>query len=663
MNYKKKDIMPKQLLRTLIDDISAHMGNNEGRLAVLKIFEDIPIELRRQVLQAFSCTVKPPLRDFFYLLQKEYDCEYENEINRSLLKFRLAGNNQPPPVFINTIFYKAYINRTRHTGKVILNVFSRDEHNNFTAECFFLAFNPEGINSYFIVENLSELELSKDDNLWADMQEISYQECIYLIQEAYRFNKRFMSRPAPGRFLYGRFLKPASRLNEQEISDLIRKISGNLSPRQLINSFFLALKCRDMSYVKSCLDPDSDWAKKPPRLFNYLSQAGVLMLEGKADNIEHKPQGLEITAHTLILKDNHLYRYNYSFSMSHKSLRGWLINQIEKTGYRKIKDNEPLNPLNLRVYCRVYDILDLDSLIAALEGLDNVSELGELPYGIHLRIGLSEESNDKGVLFMADVYADLIINGDEFVLICQDEDHLNQLHSLLVRRGQLSVIDSYCLPLKKAYRYLNGQYLSFDDILLDNNEELCFLSVRYLLKKNQPIKLYLNSLKPMLHLETAQRTHIYYQFENNSQDKPVFLAEYILENNWLTVSAFGDKDIALARKRLEKNFHHLLEFNGMEIREEGIFDILNQDIKNTGIELERILKDIYLDKWYYSKSSILNGMSPFEASKSKEGNRLLWMMFKIMHGQKKRDYYGGQNKRISFYEYRRKIINSQSNVF
>lgn len=667
MNYKKDNI-PKYLLNALIDEISRNMRNNEGRLSVLEIFEEIPIELRRQVLQGFFCKIKPPIIDFFYLLQKEYDFEYENEINRSLLKFRLAGNSPTPPIFINTNFYKAYIKRTRHTGKVTLNVLSKDDQNNFTVECFYLAFNSDGIHSYFIMENFSESEFRKESNLWDEMQEINYQECTYLIQEAYGFNREFMSRPALGKFLYGRFLEEPSRLNDQEIFNLIRKISEDLSPRQLINTFFYALKFKDLNYVKSMLDPEIDWGKKLPRLFNLLSQPGVLMLEGKADNIEDNNQMLVITAHTLILKDKNLYQNNYSFSLAFKSQKGWLINNIEKTRYKKIKENAKTNPLNLKVYCRVYEILNLDNLLAALDCLDNIYELGELPYGIHMRISLQDECTNKGVFFMSDVYADLIINGDEFVLICKDEAHLNKLHSLIVKKGQLSVIESYWLPLKRAYRYLNGQYNNFGDILLDNkddidlNDNLCFLTVRYLLKNNQPIKHYLNSLK-QIHLETAEKTHIYYQFDNNSKNKPAFFAEYVLENDWLTVSAFGDKDIALARKKLEKNFHDLLEFNGLEIKEEGIFDILTQDIKNKSIELERVLKDIYLNKWYYSKNPVLKGMSPFEASRSKEGNQLLWTMFKIMHGKKKNNYSCGQNKRISIYEYMQKITNSEPNVF
>lgn len=52
-----------------------------------------------------------------------------------------------------------------------------------------------------------------------------------------------------------------------------------------------------------------------------------------------------------------------------------------------------------------------------------------------------------------------------------------------------------------------------------------------------------------------------------------------------------------------------LEYEGLELREEGIFDILTANVKKQYPDLENKLKDIYLDKWYYSHLASLRGMS------------------------------------------------------
>ena len=83
----------------------------------------------------------------------------------------------------------------------------------------------------------------------------------------------------------------------------------------------------------------------------------------------------------------------------------------------------------------------------------------------------------------------------------------------------------------------------------------------------------------------------------------------VLGSGWVTLSTFGEADMVRARRRFEERMFDSLEFDGMEVRENGLFDVLTNNVKKEHPELEQTLKEIYLNKWYYSQLSVLSGMS------------------------------------------------------
>ncbi len=93
----------------------------------------------------------------------------------------------------------------------------------------------------------------------------------------------------------------------------------------------------------------------------------------------------------------------------------------------------------------------------------------------------------------------------------------------------------------------------------------------------------------------------------------------------------------------------------MELKTEGFFDILTNEVSRENPDLEKAMKEMYLNKWYNSHLATLSGMSPFEASQSEEGKRLLWTMFKKIGQREKKGLVPGQQKRINLKEYMRKV--------
>jgi hypothetical protein len=661
MKNNKKTSFPRAMLKKLAEDITQLISTNEERLSILEIVEEIPYDIRPDVIEGLSSFYGPELAAFFQLIKQEYGKEFEAICNRALAKYSLAGLEIDYSPITKGDFYKAYATASRHTGRMTLDIAWQKPDSGLYVECFFLTYSSDGVHSFFIVENMSVDQYEGDRKILADMVEISYAESCFLINDAYKFNVRFMSRPALGKFLYQKYLDEDSNFNHVDSNYIIRKLVPKLTPRQMVNSFFHALRCQDFNYMFSIL---SDSSMSQGMLLQQLNRAmnpGSLLLEGQVEEVKGSNNSAELTAYSITLYEHEVYRSDYVFKMLKEFEGDWLIASIDRVENRKLDADSEFNPFAMQVFCRVYEIIDVDVLFEILDRVDNIREVEELPYGMHMRVTCFEDDFNHGVSFMTGVIADMVINGDEFVVISQDHDTTEDFHHLFTidRLGPLIVRGKYELSLTCAYSYLNGQYLNFEDILLNEERDsfledgMRFITARYIVKDRNQVLSRLEALTN-IKIELQGEFQVFYQSDNCS-DKPGFLAEYILGTNWITVSAFGDKDIGVIRQRFEEDMYDALEFDGLEVREEGIFEILTSEVKKQYPELESSLKEMYLNKWYNSHLPPLSGMSPSEACQTEEGTRLLWTMFKRIKKKEHQRYKQGERKQIRLKEYIRKL--------
>jgi hypothetical protein len=339
----------------------------------------------------------------------------------------------------------------------------------------------------------------------------------------------------------------------------------------------------------------------------------------------------------------------------------WQVTGLNQVDNQRLASDSRLNPFAVQVHCRVYEILDVDDLFELLDRVDNIREVEELPYGMHMRVTCFDDDFNHGVMFMTGVIADLIINGDEFVVISQQRDTIEDFHNLFTmeQTGPLVTRGEYELSLTSAYSYLSGQYLQFEDILLNDAEDLAFedgmrfITVRYALKDRKKIQARLEEIGSC-QIDIPGVYTVYYQLDD-LDNQAGFMAEYVLGLNWITVSAFGDREIGLIRQRFEENMYDSLEFDGFEIREEGIFGILTPEVKKMYPHWEDSLKNLYLNKWYHSHLPNLSGMSPSEACKTEEGTRMLWTMFKRIKQKDQQRRLRGEPRQVRLKEYINKL--------
>lgn len=659
MKKKKWSSFPRPVLKSLADDIVNMMGGMESMLFILEVIEELPYELRPDLFEGLEAFGGPEMSLFFQLISREYGKDMQAVIQHALYKFALAGlkvDNFPEP---EGEFYRAYVSNTRHTGRVTLDIGWKVGRHDLRVESFSLSFNADGLNSFLVLESVDSRDFDKDHQIMPDLSTISYRECCLLIQDAFAFNRRHMTRPALGRFIYQRYLDEPGAGGNAALRSLIRRISQDLAPRQVVNSFFYALKQQDSSFLSALLA--EPYFVQGDLFFgsNTALSPGAFLIEAGIDQVGGSRRRLEISAHALFVNERDVTRSQYRFLLAPDADGAWSIKDIDRIATEAVSQDDPENPFNVRVYCYVYEILDMDDLFELLDMLENVREVEEIPYGLHIRVNYLADPGSN-LSFLNGVAADLVLNGDEFVIISRDHDvveeydgDINREHTrVLKRRG------CYELNLSHAYSYLTGQFAAFEDLACTEagelflEEGLRYISARYWVKDRESALRWLNRHTQQSY-SLVDEINLYYQL--GAEVEPHFTAEYLLGNKWLTVSAFGERDLALARQQFESQLQENLEFQGLELRENGILAVLDPETKRRYPDLEGMVKGLYLSKWYESRNPSLRGLSPSEASKTEEGTRLLWTMFKKMRQVEKRKLMHRQNYRISLNEYIHKV--------
>lgn len=664
---RKKRPVPRAALKSLVDDINKLIGSQEGKIFILETVEELPLETRNQVLEGLSSFYTPQMVQFFHLLKAEYGKEMDALCSRSLEKYRLAGMDVHPRTSFPNRFFKAHASCSRHTGRITVDAAWLLDSGALQVECFYITYNPDGIHSFFLIENMPVRQYESDRQLLPDMVEISFEETCFLLLRAYQFNIRNMTRPALGRFLYQKYLDHPVCISAGQGLELINRLSQKISPAQVVNSFFNALKNMDLDFI-ACLTPKPDCS---PLLleknFGELLRPGSALLEGQIDQVYGSRNSVWVQAFCTTVNEAEFYRYSYLFNLQRSGSGDWLITDV------KLENREILNAaINAgqpqeKISYRLYDILDLDRLFDILDRIENIYEVEELPCGMHMRINCAEDTFSQGVSFLSGVVADLVINGEEMVLLSSRSNALQDFEMLLGSSADSPVClkDNSQIGLLTAYNFLRGRYLEFAEALYDREAEsgldegMRFISTRYIIKDRDNVIRRIEEIQSF-HLKLSGDIQVYYDFDPSPEGKGYF-AEYIVAANWLTLSTFGERDMGLARTGFEKQMFDYLEMDGMEIREEGVFDILSAEVKKEHPELEGFLKEAYLNKWSESRLSVLSGMTPSEACQTEEGSRLLWSLLKRMQekGSKKRRQ--GRKRYVHLHEYIHKLQQKMNN--
>lgn len=658
MKRVKNKLLPRSLVKNLSDDIGLFMASEPfGWLQALELFEQVPYEMREALLEELSACHSQAVLDFLSLLKMEHGRELEEITNRLMRKCAMSGLTPRPPAE-PLPFYGAFACCSRPSGQLCLDVAWWLGNGMVRVDSILLSFHGDGLCSVLPMEQ-SAFRFTHDRMALRDMIAVSLEEACSLVQDSYRCNQRFVSRPALGRFLYQKYLDHPDELSPAERRRLLRRLSGALTPRQLVNSLFHAIRYQDDSYIDAMMTRDCSWEHCPNLQSEQHAEGLITLLEGKVETVRGTSRRMNVVACTLSLRGDQLCRCRYGFTLAHED-GWWLISRVAETEHEYLDEEHGDNPLNAMMRCHVYTIFDIDGLFELLGDIENVREMEELPYGVHMRIEESQEDFSVGVEFMSGVVADLVINAEELVIITQDAAVGEGIKQFLLIHcaAIMQLCGEYDVNLSAVYEYLSGRYLSFEELFSAEEEQplfedgLCLVSTRYFVRDREAVMRRLREMGCVRILE-QDSYEVYHQLEQR-EGQNAMLAEYVLWPAWMTLSAFGDQDLQKIRGIFEEDMFEAIEFDGIEIREEGIFDILSSEVRRDHPELEQRLKEVYLNKWYCSRLGMLRGMTPSEARQTEEGTRLLWAMFQKIRQREKRAYLNGERLNLGLKDYLRR---------
>ncbi len=624
---------PYEIAQSIAADTEKNMENNIGRLKILEQFDELPLEYRNRLLHMLSAFHRLSIARFYQMIEEEYGSEYHTETARGLKKLRMAGVEAEEPHWFEGTFYTAFCTPTRHMGALSVSIFWQTGDGTYTAECFLLNFGTEGVSNFVYVENISEEEMRREENMLGTLVRISLRDCQLLLTTACEANRKTLVRPSLGYYLYHRHLLPEGSFTADEVRANVRYLSGFLYGRRMINSLFLALKNRDMDYASSLFDWQKVSAKDVATLFTVLKEPGTLFLEGCADQEEKGEGKLLVEGHLLVYAKQQLLEYRCRFTTRFDLTEGyWLIEGVESQPPVERNYEASGNPLQKALYVRVYEITDMEALMSGLDTLEQVQKVGELPYGLHLRICTVDDSFfEQGVTLLSGVVADLVVNGEEFTVLADQETIPAEFDGKLA--GSVEFKSVHKVSLSTAIQYYQGQYRCFEDVLelpegALPQDPMQFITYCYIVNMPERFEAYLGG-KNLSRFTLPDGRTLFYQFSAGGAAN--FEAEYIVDENYLAVSAFGEARLDAVRSGLEKTLRDCLSFEHTEVNPYGFFEILTAEVKAALPELEAVMKNIYLNQWLRSACPLLDGMTPEEANRTPEGKQLLWRLFQFMH--------------------------------
>jgi len=643
-NKNKRQVFPRALLKSLAADIALLISSNEGRLLAMEIMDEVPYEVRPQMVESLSAFYEPEMVAFFRLVMEEFS-ELEADCNRALGKLALAGveefEERPP----ERVLYRVIAYQTRHLGQLKLEVaYIQPVEMMVEVECFILTFNSDGIHSFYLLPSLPLADFEAERPAGMALIELELPEACFLVQEAYRQNVHYMTAPALGRFIYNRYLQGEAISSRDSRLELVRRLLPPLSPLEVVNTFLHGSRFGDNGILDAlCLGGEDAYSAFP----EFTSEAQMLMEAHVAREVREENMAM-LFVNAVSAGDDEVYSLEYVFTLVKREER-WLVNHINRYRQQRLHDDSPENPYNHPVYCQVHQLIDVDSLFSGLENYDDVREIGELPYGSHLRVTQAEYGRSQGVSFMTGILADIVINGEEIVIIAEDEADGRLVGDSLVKAGGSSLLQEYTVDVVTAYSYISGDFASFEEALspedsgiIDDNFK--FISIRYMTSDRERVLAKLAGL--VTRRFTLADCQAYYALSQR-EGQEVLLAEYLVGENWINISAFGDAELSRQRGWFEDGLRPVLEYDGVQLREGGLLGILDPDTCRNVPELEPFLKEMYLNRWYLAKHTRLNGMSPYEAEQSAEGQQLLWSLVKEMRKREKK----GTGARLPWRDY------------
>jgi hypothetical protein len=444
----------------------------------------------------------------------------------------------------------AYTTLDRNCGKCGLIILweKRLPKKELELHTFLLSFNSEGIKRYKMKKLLTLQSQNWEDNLVGYVR-IDFFEAVSLLQDAYKQNIKFGTRPADGWEKYSYFL-------DYEVPDIDRKrlleklAFNNLNPIEFTNIYLAALKRLDNAVLYDLSSPERQ--KRLGRREDFLLYNGEDLAEYtflKSKVISSEKQGKKRLISVFIIvstPQDEIMKIDYQLVLI-RSGKTLYLDSFEEIKRTILSADDPENPMNYRVFCSIYHLSSYAHVLVRswLESNEEIFLTGEFAGGSCYKLLKQEEVASKSFDAISGIICEFMLTDHELFIYAQKPFHLAKMERSLPLALKDKVIfkQKYYLPIRKLYKAaIMG--LSLEEILKKSAQEtnsnvfLAYSAFLYWKGYGQIFDKLKNDARHILQLD---REAWYFFIERKScgaEEMPIYL-EYYISGNWLRLNVFN----------------------------------------------------------------------------------------------------------------------------
>ncbi|MFZ5944433.1 MAG: hypothetical protein ACOYVD_10000 [Bacillota bacterium] len=442
----------------------------------LNIIENLPPQVQLKLVLNLAKSNNRKLIPFFSLLSEEMTGEIQKIAERTLKKFESMG------VYIETPGGKrenqseivgTFATPTRLEGNCVL-VFVTESAGSFQAHYFSLAFNHLGVKEYFQYKSRNKndiLNSLKKQNFVC----LTIDEGRKLLSDALGQNKKYNTKYAGGFSQYCWFVEPQKESSFVDNSNLTRKLSKeNFPPKTIVNAYLLGLKNMDagLIYDLSGVELQNIFGTREDFIENWSNPLEKYNFI-KSIHLSSWSEGESLFYLIRVVasdENEDLRKIDFIFKLS-KAGNTWLIDNVEIKDFVPIGKEDPLNPLNFKVYADIYKINNPSLFRKHFENWPEIHLTGEFDGGLCYKWFKLRNQVKDGIDICQDVYGEFIITNKELIIFNSKLKNIAEISYKLMMETKgfkdirLEFVNRNCCTVREIYRVIGSQEALLSDTI------------------------------------------------------------------------------------------------------------------------------------------------------------------------------------------------------
>jgi hypothetical protein len=448
--------------------------------------------------------------------------------------------------------YSAYVSSGRESVQCAL-VFRREKNSlrkEYEMHNFILAFNHEGLKQYH-AQNVNCIGMCDGREELPGYVRLEFLEAVALLQDAYKQNCRFGTKPAGDLASYQFLLNHDTASVDRGL--LLRKLFvQQLTPAEFTHVLLHALRRLDIAllYDLSSARGREALGERDDFIATFGERMSLYTFLKTRFRGAEKADGRMITTAEVMVctPEEEVIKIVYRFVLREEP-NGLVVDEFVELQRETLSTEHPENPLNYFVFCSAYTIPAAVWLRDWLVNLPEVFLTGEFEIGECYKLLKTDDSPLQGFDVTDGIICEFILTEQELLIYASKAVNLARMERLLADelRQKAVFTQKYYLPVRELYKtVITGDSLqkifrvhAERNTVGEQDDKFSMSSAFSCLKNKRDV---LNLLREEATERVKLDTDMWY-FIKEKRDKKTKqvcgFIEYYLNGNWLRINACG----------------------------------------------------------------------------------------------------------------------------